>query len=144
MQLPRQMSASQIIIKGASPKRIVIRFSVQHELKKFTILKAFFAFYKLENFEDYYSHLYVSNESFKMHIILDFHCKAVPTVNLEIIKHKVFKAVKKANVLYVMLGIKTASVSKFISHFSSLDSTACDQARQYSHIIRWGTDRALV
>ena len=81
--MKEETSASQIIMEDASPKRIVIRFSVQHEQEKLTILEAFFAFHDLKGFKDYYSHLCAPNESSKMHIVLDFYCKAVPTVNLE-------------------------------------------------------------
>lgn len=90
-------------VQKAIPERVVIRFSVQYELEEFAIIKTFFQSYDLINIKDYYSHLCAPNESFKMHIVLDFNCKANPVVdNLHAINHVVFKAFKKEDKLYVL------------------------------------------
>lgn len=86
----------------ALPRRIVIRFSVQYEREDFTIIETFFDSYSLKDFQDYHSHLCPPNESSKMHIVLDFNCKAIPVVeDLHAIDHIVLKAFKKEDKLYV-------------------------------------------
>ena len=82
------------------PRRIVLRFSVQYELEEAAIIEKFFAEFGLNPNNDFYSHLMAPNESSRMHIILDMHCKTVPIVELDEIVHEVFK-VKRNEELYV-------------------------------------------
>jgi hypothetical protein len=78
------------------PKRVVLRFHVQHELKEAAINERFFALYGPEPPKnDFYSHLMAPNESSKMHIVLDLHCKSHPTIDNSKIECEVFKVVKK-------------------------------------------------
>lgn len=88
-------------MQDENPKRIVLRFNVKYELEETAIVETFFASHGPKPAEDYYSHLCAPNQSSKMHIVLDLHCKTVPTVDLHSIEHKVFK-VHKDNNLYVV------------------------------------------
>lgn len=82
------------------PKRVVLRFHIQHELEEAAIHEHFFALYgpKPSN-NDFYSHLMAPNESSHMHIVLDIHCKSHPTIDNSNIAYEVFK-VKKKDKLY--------------------------------------------
>ncbi|KAL9127664.1 MAG: hypothetical protein Q9217_003511, partial [Psora testacea] len=96
------------------PQRIVLRFNVKFEREERAIIDTFFASYGLDPIEDYYSHLCAPNESSMMHIVLDLHCKTVPTVDLRAVKHKVFK-VRKTDNLSVFLSFgDTRLISKLV------------------------------
>lgn len=59
------------------------------------------------------------NESPMMHIVLDMHCKTVPTVDLDTIEYQVFKA-KKKDELYVDLSSKKTRLIYLSVNFSRL------------------------
>lgn len=108
------------------PKRVVLRFHVQHELEEAAINERFFALYGPEPPKnDFYSHLMAPNESSKMHIVLDIHCKSHPTIDNSKIAYEVFKVEKK---------------DEF--EFKKLNSAACKFARARCERIKWGTDRS--
>lgn len=91
------------------PKRVVLRFHVQHELEEAAINKQFFALYGPEPLNnDFYSHLMAPNESSQMHIVLDMYCKSHPIMNNCEIVYEVFK-VKKNDELYVPLSSAKSS-----------------------------------
>jgi hypothetical protein len=88
-------------MQHTDPKRVVLRFSVDYELQGEDIIEQFFALSGPQPAtKDFYSHLMAPNESSSMHIVLDLHCKAVPTVDLSMIPYEVFK-VTKQGLLYV-------------------------------------------
>ena len=87
------------------PKRVVLSFLVEYELEEWAILQAYFATFgpkPVDDFDDFFSHLVPANESSKMHIVLDLHCKSVPIVDLQAIEYQVFK-VKKGDGLYAVI-----------------------------------------
>lgn len=85
------------------PKRVVLRFHVQHELEEAAINKRFFELHGPKPLNtDFFSHLMASNESSHMHIVLDIHCKSNPTIDNSKIVYEVFK-VKKKDELYAAL-----------------------------------------
>ena len=63
------------------PKRVVLRFLEEYELEEWDILQAYFALFGPKPVDDFFSHLIPANESSKMHIVLDLHCKSVPIVD---------------------------------------------------------------
>jgi len=83
------------------PKQIVLQFNVEYELEKVAIIERFFAAFGPEPVEDYYSHLMATNNSSKMHIVLDLRCKTNPVIHVDAIAHKVYK-VKKKGELYIV------------------------------------------
>jgi hypothetical protein len=89
----------------SDPKRVVLRFHIQHELEEAAINERFFELYgpKPPN-NDFFSHLMAPNESSHMHIVLDIHCKSHPTIDTSEIAYEVFK-VKKKDYLYVALSL---------------------------------------
>ena len=93
-------------MQRTNSKRIILRFDVKYEPEEAAIIEIFFALFGLKPADDFYSHLCAPNLSSKMYIVLDFHCKTVPTVDLHAIQHEVFK-VKKGAELYVVLSLKT-------------------------------------
>ncbi|KAH8730429.1 hypothetical protein GQ44DRAFT_700288 [Phaeosphaeriaceae sp. PMI808] len=109
-----------------APKRVILRFNVRYELEEYEINQSFFTFIGYEPKNDYYSHLMAPNNSSKMHIILDIHCKTNPTINNLTIPYEVYKVLKKD-------GDFT---------FQQLDSKACDFARERCRRIGWGTHRS--
>jgi hypothetical protein len=54
-----------------APKRVVLRFHVQHELEEAAINERIFALFSPKPIDDFYSHLMAPNESSNMHIVLD-------------------------------------------------------------------------
>jgi len=88
------------------PKRIVLRFHVQHEREEAAINKRFFALHgpNPPN-NNFYSHLTAPNESSKMHIVLDLNYRLHPTIDNSKIAYEVFKVTKKDE-LYVFLSLK--------------------------------------
>jgi hypothetical protein len=83
------------------PKRVVLRFSIQHEHEEAAINEQFFAQYGPEPPDkDFFSHLMAPNESTKMHIVLDINCNSCPAVDSSTITYEVFKVKKNGN-LYV-------------------------------------------
>ena len=127
-------------MQHAIPERIVLRLHVKYELEEAAIIEKFFTLYGPKPADDFYSHLCAPNLSSKMHIVLDLHCKTVPTVNIHMIEHKVFK-VYKSEELYVISSLETQT-NQQVSHFTELDKAACEYARRYSHLLSWGTDRS--
>ncbi|KIW00339.1 uncharacterized protein PV09_08052 [Verruconis gallopava] len=108
------------------PKRVVLRFHVQHELDEAAINRRFFALYGPEpSNSDFYSHLIAPNESSQMHIVLDFNCKLHPNIDHSKIAYEVFKVKKKDDF-----------------EFEKLNDAACQYARIRCERIKWGTDRA--
>ena|ERR1700761_7766409 len=91
---------STLTMPHTIPKRIVLRFKVYYELEEAAIIERFFAKFGPEPVDDYYSHLMAPNESSMMHIILDMHCKTVPTVDLGAVEYEVFKVRRKNEDLY--------------------------------------------
>lgn len=84
------------------PKRVVLRFHVQHELEEAAINNQFFALYGSDHPKsDFFSHMIAPNESSKMHIVLDINCKLHPIIDNNTIEYQVFK-VKKKGELYVI------------------------------------------
>lgn len=67
---------------------------VAHEFEEAAIIESFFAAFPPKPDDDYYSHLMVPNESSKMHIVLDMHCKTVPTIEPGTLDYEVFKVKK--------------------------------------------------
>ncbi|KAF7454445.1 hypothetical protein A1F99_017030 [Pyrenophora tritici-repentis] len=64
-----------------TPKRVVLRFHVQHELEEAAINERYFALYDHADYKnDFFSHLMAPNEPYKMHIVLDLNCKAHPVM----------------------------------------------------------------
>lgn len=122
------------------PKRVVLRFHVQHELEEAAINKRFFALYGLPN-NDFYSHLMAPNESSQMHIVLDVNCKLHPTIDNSKIAYEVFK-VKKKDDLYVALSLAEVRTDERVSEFEKLNDTACQYARMRCERIKWGTNRS--
>ena len=87
---------------------------MKFEREERAIIDTFFASQGLDPIEDYYSHLCAPNESSMMHIVLDLHCKTVPTVDLRAVEHKVFK-VRKSDNLFVFLSFgDTQLISKLV------------------------------
>ena len=74
----------------------MLRLHERHEREVETIIEAFFALYGLDPARDYYSHLCPPSYSNKTHVILDVHCKTVPSVSANIVsmEHKVYKVDK--------------------------------------------------
>ncbi|KAF2818326.1 hypothetical protein CC86DRAFT_337367 [Ophiobolus disseminans] len=108
------------------PKRVVLRFHVQHELEETAINERFFALYGPGHPKnDSFSHLMAPNESSKMHIVLDINYKSHPTIDNNTIEYEVYN-VKKNHEF----------------EFEKLDGSACKLARVRCERIRWGTDRA--
>ncbi|KAF2180751.1 hypothetical protein K469DRAFT_672170 [Zopfia rhizophila CBS 207.26] len=107
-----------------TPKRIVLRFDVEYELEEAAINERFFALFSPKPVHDFYSHLIPPNESSKMHIVLDLHCKINPVVNIHAIAYEVFKVEKS---------------DEF--DFEKLNSAACEVARLRCNALSWGTDR---
>ncbi|KAL9126351.1 MAG: hypothetical protein Q9217_004581 [Psora testacea] len=108
------------------PQRIVLRFHVKFEREEKAIIDIFFASYGLDPIQDYYSHLCAPNESSIMHIVLDLHCKRVPTVDLRAVEHKVFK-VRKSDNLSVFLSFgDTQLISNLVV---SVDNIANDNKK---------------
>lgn len=122
-----------------APKRVVLRFDVKHELEEAAINKRFFALFGSVD-DDFYSHLVSPNESAKMHIVLDLHCKTSPVVNIDAIAYEVFK-VKKNDELYVVPSLAAIITKRQVSDFEKLNSTACEVARSRCNALSWGTDR---
>ncbi|KIW99649.1 uncharacterized protein Z518_11062 [Rhinocladiella mackenziei CBS 650.93] len=87
-------------MQDTKPRRIVLRFHVNYELEEAAIIERFFAISGLNPADDFYSHLMAPNESPMMHIVLDMHCKTVPSVELDKMEYEVFK-VKKKDELHV-------------------------------------------
>jgi hypothetical protein len=100
------------------PRRIVLRFSVAYELEEAAIIERFFTEFGPKPADDFYSHLMAPNESSKMHIILDMHCKTVPTVELDKIVYEVFK-VRRNKELYVGSFSKEGTSNHWSVTFSS-------------------------
>ncbi|KAF2254728.1 hypothetical protein BU26DRAFT_514591 [Trematosphaeria pertusa] len=107
------------------PKRVVLRFDVRHDLEEAAINERYFALFGPEPPNDFYSHLMAPNESSKMHIVLDIHCKSYPRIDNSKIPYEVFKVKKK---------------DEF--EFEKLNSIACQYARARCERIKWGTDRS--
>ena len=122
------------------PKRIVLRFNERYALEEAAIIGRFFVLFGTKPADDFYSHLCAPNLSSKMYIVLDLHCKTVPTVDLRTIEYKVFM-MKKGDELYVVLSFKEIVADHRISHFKQLDDSACEYARQRCYALSWGTDR---
>lgn len=85
-----------------TPKRVVLRFSVQYEREEAAINEAYFAMFGPKPTNDFYSHLMAPNESHKMHIVLDIHCTTNPTIDNHTVGYEVF-TVEKQGKLYVIL-----------------------------------------
>lgn len=80
------------------PKRVVLRFDVRYELEEAAINERFFALYPPEPpRDDFFSHLMAPNETSKMHIVLDIHCKSHPTIDNSNVTYEVFKVKKRDN-----------------------------------------------
>jgi len=94
-------------MQRTEPRRIVLRFRVDHELEEAAIIHDFFTTFRLNPGDDYYSHLMAPNESTSMHIVLDMHCKTNPTADLETMAYEVFK-VKKNTKLFVRILFEVA------------------------------------
>lgn len=123
------------------PKRVVLRFHVQHELEETAINNQFFALYDPDySRSDCFSHMMAPNESSKMHIVLDINCKSHPTIDNNTIEYQVFK-VKKKGELYVMNTLIESETKFQVSQFEKLNSVACEFARRRCERIKWGTDR---
>jgi hypothetical protein len=122
------------------PKRVVLRFLEEYELEEWDILQAYFALFGPEPVDDFFSHLIPANESSKMHIVLDLHCKSVPIVDLQAIEYQVFK-VKKGDGLYAVISPPKILANQQVSNFKELNESACKYARHHSQLIFWGTDR---
>lgn len=124
------------------PKRVVLRFHVRHELEEAAINEQFFALYYPEPPKnDFYSHLMAPNESSKMHIVLDLHCKSHPTIDNSKIAYEVFK-VEKKDELYVVISPAEVQTKRCVSEFEKLHGAACKFARVRCERIKWGTDRS--
>jgi hypothetical protein len=124
------------------PKRVVLRFDIRHELEEAAINQRFFTLYGPEPPKnDFYSHLMAPNESSKMHIVLDIHCKTHPTIDNSKIAYEVFK-VEKRDELYVAASLTVIQTKQYISEFKRLNSAACKFARARCERVKWGTDRA--
>lgn len=95
------IDAARLMEATNEPKRVVLRFHVQHELEEAAISEQFFALYGPKPpDDDMYSHLTAPNESSQMHIVLDIHCKSFPTIDNSKIAYQVFR-VKKKGELFV-------------------------------------------
>ncbi|KAF2277252.1 uncharacterized protein EI97DRAFT_375903, partial [Westerdykella ornata] len=91
-------------------KGIILRFNVKYELQEAAINESFFALFGPQPVDDYYSHLIPPNESSKMHIVLDLHCKSKPVVDTHAIPYEVFK-VKKNGGLYLSQSLRRVCLS---------------------------------
>ena len=106
-----------------TPERIVFRFHEKFQFDEAAIIDAFFE--SFGSVADYYSHLCPPEEhSNKMYIVLDIPVKTILTTDPLQIKYRVFKVQKD---------------SQF--HFTELNESACEYARQRCTILGWGTDR---
>lgn len=99
---PRAIQHINHMQPSPTPKRAALRFDVKYELEEAAINERFFAVYCPELGDDYYSHLMTPNGAFKMHIVLDLHCKMSPDANIHEIAYEVYK-VEKTDNLYVVL-----------------------------------------
>lgn len=88
---------------STTPKRVVLRFHVRHELEECAINKSFFAQSSDMPKNDYYSHLTAANDSSNMHIVLHLRCNTNPTINNRTIPYEVYSVPKKNSDLYVNL-----------------------------------------
>ena len=104
-----------------------------------SINRDFFEYYG--NIEDYYSHLCPPNESSRMHIVLDLYCKQFPVVDLQTLEHKVYKVDKTDGLCVSAVVHLLVELINEISRFSELNESACQYARKWTHVYRWGSDR---
>lgn len=86
-----------------TPKRVVLRFKDTYELEECAITENFFTRFSYQPGNDYYSHLMAANDSSKMHIVLDLHCKTHSTIDNRKIPYEVYSVSKKDGKLYVTL-----------------------------------------
>jgi hypothetical protein len=93
---------------NTTPKRVVLRFKVKHELEERAINDSYFTRIGHEPKNDYYSHLMAANYSSKMHIVLDLHCNTNPIINNREILYEVYSVSKKDAQLYVVLQINVS------------------------------------
>lgn len=108
------------------PKRVVLRFHVQHELEEAAINERYFALYgPTHSKSDTFSHLMAPNESSKMHIVLDINYKLHPSIDNNKIEYEVFNVKKKDDF-----------------EFEKLNSAASKLARARCERIKWGTTRS--
>lgn len=122
-----------------NPKRVVLRFHVQHELEEAAINKRFYALYGPDfPKNDFYSHLMAPNESSHMYIVLDLNCNLHPTIDNDKLAYEVFK-VKKKDDLYVAANLAEVRTNRYISEFEKLNDSACQYARIRCERIIWGT-----
>jgi hypothetical protein len=127
---------------STTPKRVVLRFKVTHELEEGAINESFFARFSYESRNDYYSHLMAANDSSNMHIVLDLHCDTNPIIDNSKIPYEVYSVCKKDDELYVTLKLDVSQLTKQkISEFKQLNSNACDLARERCKRVGWGTHR---
>lgn len=125
--MPGQIKAALVLkedyilrMQRTIPKRIVLCFDVKYELEEAAMIETFFTLFGPKPADDFYSHLCAPNLSSKMHIVLDLHCKTVPTVDLHAIEHEVFK-VKKGDELYVVcLSKKSWLTNKLVTSRNSI------------------------
>ena len=77
----------------ASPKRVFLRFHEKHIFEETQILNTYFSEYPKAT-DDYCTHLCAANLSPQMHILIDFHYKAFPNIDVHTIEHEVFQVQK--------------------------------------------------
>ena len=80
------------------PKRIILRFDERYVQEESIIISNFYNTFEMTPDKDLHVHLLAANNSSKMYIILDLHCKTFPSVDLHDIVYEVFK-VKKSDKL---------------------------------------------
>jgi hypothetical protein len=126
-----------------APKRVVLRFRVQHEREEAAINKRFFELFGPKPDDDFFSHLMAPNESRYMHIVLDLFCKTNPKIDASEIAYEVFLVKKKSEELYGKSYLfKEIITEQQVSDFEKLDSNTCEIARERCERVNWGTDRS--
>jgi len=78
------------------PRRIVLRFNYKHEQDCHTFAKIFFDRYPNQATDDYFErHVPQQEESSKIHIVLDMHCKQFPNPDVQVMPYIVFQVSKR-------------------------------------------------
>jgi len=74
------------------PRRIVLRLNDKHEQDCHTFAKKFFDRYPDQATDDYFHRRILQQEdSSKIHIVLDMHCKQSPSADVREMPYNVFK-----------------------------------------------------
>jgi hypothetical protein len=87
-----------------TPKRVVLRFSVQYEFEDRVMIDTFFTSHEhvVGISDDYFWRVCCSDDPSKLLIIIDLHSKTIPDVDVQNIEHLVYKVRKNKNLdLYV-------------------------------------------